>query len=160
MEQSQRTDRDEFWAATAPNTPELELWLTEWPHYYNWARPHGSLNGQRRSMGYMRRARTLRFRMRLKPSTTSVESASRFSLPDRLGSQMTCPVRLRVGEVKGCLRIAHFMGSTRIRMIVKSGSFSGFHHRKLTRKQPTHHNKPVKNPLYNPCNFSPRACSC
>ena len=46
VERSQKTDREEFWAVTDPNSPELELRLAEWQHYYNWDRPHGSLTGQ------------------------------------------------------------------------------------------------------------------
>ncbi|MCC6967942.1 MAG: IS481 family transposase [Nitrospira sp.] len=46
VERSQKTDREEFWAVTDPQTPDLELRLAEWQHYYNWDRPHGSLNGQ------------------------------------------------------------------------------------------------------------------
>lgn len=46
VERSQKTDREEFWAVADPNSPELELRLTEWQHYYNWDRPHGSLNDQ------------------------------------------------------------------------------------------------------------------
>jgi hypothetical protein len=30
---------------TDPRTPDGELRLAEWQHYYNWARLHGSLNG-------------------------------------------------------------------------------------------------------------------
>ena len=30
---------------TDPRTPDVELRLAEWQHDYNWARPHGSLNG-------------------------------------------------------------------------------------------------------------------
>ena len=46
VERSQKTDREEFWAVTDPSSPELELRLAEWQHYYNWDRPHGSLHGQ------------------------------------------------------------------------------------------------------------------
>ncbi len=45
VERSQKTDREEFWAVTDPRTPDVELRLAEWQHYYNWTRPHGSLNG-------------------------------------------------------------------------------------------------------------------
>ena len=31
---------------TSPKDPELLLRLAEWQHYYNWQRPHGSLNGK------------------------------------------------------------------------------------------------------------------
>ena len=45
VERSQKTDREEFWAVTDARTPDVELRLAEWQHYYNWTRPHGSLNG-------------------------------------------------------------------------------------------------------------------
>jgi transposase InsO family protein len=45
VERSQKTDREEFWAETDPKTSDVELRLAEWQHYYNWSRPHGSLNG-------------------------------------------------------------------------------------------------------------------
>ena len=46
VERPQKTHREEFWAVVDLNSPELELRLPEWQHYYNWDRPHGSLNGQ------------------------------------------------------------------------------------------------------------------
>jgi hypothetical protein len=46
VERSQKTDREEFWAVADLNSPDLELRLAEWQHYYNWDRPHGSLNGE------------------------------------------------------------------------------------------------------------------
>lgn len=46
MERSQKTDPEEFLEMADLNSPELELRLTECQHYYNWDRPHGSLNGQ------------------------------------------------------------------------------------------------------------------
>lgn len=46
VERSQKTDREEFWATADLNSPDLELRVAEWQHYYNWDRPHGSLNGQ------------------------------------------------------------------------------------------------------------------
>lgn len=45
VEHSQKTDREEFWAVSDPRTSDVELRLAEWQHYYNWDRPHGSLNG-------------------------------------------------------------------------------------------------------------------
>ena len=45
VERSQKTDREEFWAVTDLRTSNLELGLAEWQHY-DWARSHGSLNGQ------------------------------------------------------------------------------------------------------------------
>lgn len=46
VERSQKTDLDEFWSITKASDPELQLRLAEWQHYYNWHRPHGSLNGR------------------------------------------------------------------------------------------------------------------
>ena len=46
VERSQKTDHEEFWATADLNSPDLELRVAEWQHYYNWDRPHGSLNGQ------------------------------------------------------------------------------------------------------------------
>jgi len=46
VERSQKTDREEFWAVTDPRSQDLQLRLAEWQHYFNWNRPHGSLNGQ------------------------------------------------------------------------------------------------------------------
>ena len=45
MERSQRTDLDEFHLTVDLNGDDLEDQLQEWQHYYNWHRPHGSLNG-------------------------------------------------------------------------------------------------------------------
>lgn len=46
VERSQKTDLDEFWSAVDLKDPELIMKLAEWQHYYNWHRPHGSLNGK------------------------------------------------------------------------------------------------------------------
>jgi transposase InsO family protein len=46
VERSQKTDLSEFWAITSPKDPQLDLKLADWQHYYNWQRPHGSLNGR------------------------------------------------------------------------------------------------------------------
>jgi transposase InsO family protein len=46
VERSQKTDLSEFWAITSPQDPALDRKLAEWQHYYNWRRPHGSLNGK------------------------------------------------------------------------------------------------------------------
>ena len=46
VERSQKTDLDEFYATVDLNSPDLEMQLAEWQHYYNWDRPHGSLNGR------------------------------------------------------------------------------------------------------------------
>jgi transposase InsO family protein len=45
VERSQKNDREKFWAVTDPQSCDVELRLAEWQHYYNWDRPHGSLNG-------------------------------------------------------------------------------------------------------------------
>ena len=45
VERSQKTDQEESLAVTDPRTPDVECRLTGWQHDYNWARPHGSLNG-------------------------------------------------------------------------------------------------------------------
>jgi transposase InsO family protein len=46
VERSQKTDLDEFWSAADVRDPDLGLRLAEWQHYYNWERPHSSLNGR------------------------------------------------------------------------------------------------------------------
>jgi len=49
VERSQRTDKEEFWSCLGkiPNDPEsIRHELALWQDYYNWHRPHGSLNGQ------------------------------------------------------------------------------------------------------------------
>jgi transposase InsO family protein len=46
VERSQKTDLVEFWAVMSPKDEALDLRLAEWQHYYNWQRPHGSLNGK------------------------------------------------------------------------------------------------------------------
>jgi len=46
VERSQKTDLDEFWSTVDLKDPELSLRVSEWQHYYNWDRPHGSLNGR------------------------------------------------------------------------------------------------------------------
>lgn len=45
VERSQRTDLEEFWPTVDLDAGDLEDRLSEWQHYYNWERPHGSLNG-------------------------------------------------------------------------------------------------------------------
>lgn len=45
VERSQQTDRMEFWATADLNASNLEEELGLWQHYYNWQRPHTSLNG-------------------------------------------------------------------------------------------------------------------
>lgn len=48
VERSQQTDLQEFYPTIdLENTSleDLDLLLAEWQHYYNWHRPHGSLNG-------------------------------------------------------------------------------------------------------------------
>ena len=46
VERSQRTDLDEFYATVNLNDPALADQLSEWQHYYNWDRPHSSLQGK------------------------------------------------------------------------------------------------------------------
>lgn len=46
VERSQKTDLDEFYATVNLKSSDLEDRLQEWQHYYNWHRPHGSLNGK------------------------------------------------------------------------------------------------------------------
>ena len=46
VERSQRTDKVEFYALADLSDPELSDRLSEWQFYYNWQRPHGSLNGK------------------------------------------------------------------------------------------------------------------
>lgn len=46
VERSQATDLYEFYAFTDLGSEDLEQRLSEWQHYYNWYRPHGSLHGK------------------------------------------------------------------------------------------------------------------
>lgn len=46
VERSQMTDLDEFYAPENLKFSDLEERLQQWQHYYNWHRPHGSLNGK------------------------------------------------------------------------------------------------------------------
>lgn len=46
VERSQRTDLDEFYPTVDLKDPKLDDRLSEWQHYYNWDRPHSSLNGK------------------------------------------------------------------------------------------------------------------
>ncbi|MBY0280819.1 MAG: IS481 family transposase [Alphaproteobacteria bacterium] len=46
VERSQRTDLDEFYSAVDIKDPNLEELLSDWEFYYNWHRPHSSLNGK------------------------------------------------------------------------------------------------------------------
>jgi len=46
VERSQKTDLQEFYPTVDLTSKELETRLDEWQHYYNWYRPHGSLNGK------------------------------------------------------------------------------------------------------------------
>ncbi|CDT06274.1 transposase (fragment) [Vibrio crassostreae] len=47
VERSQKTDKSEFYPTIdiSVGLEELDLLLAEWQHYYNWERPHSSLNG-------------------------------------------------------------------------------------------------------------------
>lgn len=46
VERSQKTDLDEFYATVDLKSSDLKMQLLEWQHYYNWHRPHSSLNGR------------------------------------------------------------------------------------------------------------------
>ena len=46
VERSQRTDLDEFYSTVDIKDPLLPDLLAEWQHYYNWDRPHSSLDGK------------------------------------------------------------------------------------------------------------------
>ena len=46
VERSQRTDLDEFYSTVDIKDPLLPDLLAQWQHYYNWDRPHSSLDGK------------------------------------------------------------------------------------------------------------------
>lgn len=46
VERSQRTDLDEFYSTVDIKDPLLPNLLAEWQQYYNWDRPHSSLEGK------------------------------------------------------------------------------------------------------------------
>lgn len=46
VERSQQTDLQEFYPTMNVNDPNLEKELGDWQHYYNWYRPHSSLDGK------------------------------------------------------------------------------------------------------------------
>ena len=46
VERSQRTDKDEFYSTVKLDLEKLRQTLSEWQHYYNWQRAHGSLKGK------------------------------------------------------------------------------------------------------------------
>jgi transposase InsO family protein len=46
VERSQRTDLDEFYSTVDLKDSLLSDLLAEWQHYYNWDRPHSSLEGK------------------------------------------------------------------------------------------------------------------
>jgi transposase InsO family protein len=46
VERSQRTDLNEFYSSIDIKDPNLDSLLSEWEFYYNWHRPHSSLNGK------------------------------------------------------------------------------------------------------------------
>ena len=46
VERAQRTVLNEFYATADMESSELVDELQEWQHFYNWHRPHGSLNGK------------------------------------------------------------------------------------------------------------------
>jgi len=45
VERSQRTDKEEFYSTVKLNLSSLTDSVSEWQHYYNWHRTHGSLKG-------------------------------------------------------------------------------------------------------------------
>ena len=107
VERSQNTDREEFWTVADPNSPELELRLAEWQHYYNWDRPHGSLNGQTSiEMLHAKREDTPfwdEVEARYDPGSERFQAAH---YPDRLGPPAIPPSATPDrSKVKGCLRI-------------------------------------------------------
>lgn len=48
VERSQKTDKSEFYPTIHLDMglEQLDILLSEWQHYYNWQRPHSSLNGK------------------------------------------------------------------------------------------------------------------
>lgn len=46
VERSQRTDLEEFYSTVDLKDPQLPDLLAEWQQYYNWDRPHSSLQGK------------------------------------------------------------------------------------------------------------------
>jgi hypothetical protein len=46
VERSQRTHLHEFYGTVDRKNADLEDLLAQWQHYYNWNRPHSSLNGK------------------------------------------------------------------------------------------------------------------
>ncbi len=47
VERSQKSDKTEFYATVDIEAVDLEGQFAVWQHYYNWERPHSSLNGGR-----------------------------------------------------------------------------------------------------------------
>lgn len=45
VERVQKTALEEFWPTTDLEAPDLNDRLAEWQHFYNWERPHDSLDG-------------------------------------------------------------------------------------------------------------------
>ena len=46
VERSQKTDKIEFYSTIDLSSPELDMLLAEWQHYYNWERPHSAHSGK------------------------------------------------------------------------------------------------------------------
>lgn len=46
VERSQQTDLQEFYSTIDLNNPNLQNELSYWQHFYNWYRPHSSLDGK------------------------------------------------------------------------------------------------------------------
>ena len=45
VECSQKTDKIEFYSTIDLSSPQVDMLLAEWQHYYNWERPHSAHNG-------------------------------------------------------------------------------------------------------------------
>lgn len=45
VERSQKTDKIEFYSTIDLSSPQVDMLLAEWQHYYNWERPHSAHNG-------------------------------------------------------------------------------------------------------------------
>ncbi len=46
VERSQETDKIEFYSTIDLSSPELDMLLAEWQHYYNWERPPSAHSGK------------------------------------------------------------------------------------------------------------------
>lgn len=111
VERSQKTDLSEFWAITSPKNPQLDLKLAEWQHYYNWQRPHGSLNG---------RAPVDVFFDRIKQTPYSDEVAARFDPNAERIREPNYSIDLQLARLAGNRRIGdgspEFSTAARVRV--------------------------------------------